>query len=128
MANPMPVPTRAELDILRVLWNKGGSTVREIHNSLKDARGTGYSTTLKLVQVMMEKGLVRRDDSSRPQRYWSTLPAEQTQTQLVDDLVQRAFSGSAAKLVLRAVAAQSVSEEELAEIRKLIDAAKGARK
>ena len=127
MPDPAPVPTRAELAILHALWDRAGSTVREIHNSLKDARGTGYSTTLKLIQVMTEKRLVRRD-RSRPQRYWATLREEQTQNQLVDDLVQRGFRGSAAKLVMRAVEAKRVSDLELAEIRKLIDEAKGGRK
>ena len=122
-----PVPTRAELAILRVLWDAGPSTVRQIHNALKDARGTGYSTTLKLIQVMTEKKLVQRD-KARPQRYWSTIPEEQTQIQLVDDLVQRGFRGSAMKLVLRAVSANCVSDKELAEIRKLIDEAKGEQK
>jgi len=119
-----PVPTKAELAILQVLWESGLRTVREIHNALKDQRGTGYSTTLKMIQVMTDKGLVRRDDSQRPQRYRAALPEEATQLQMVDDLIQRGFGGSALKLVLRAVSARRVSAEELADIRSLIDQAK----
>jgi BlaI family transcriptional regulator, penicillinase repressor len=122
----VPVPTRAELAILRALWDIGPATVRQLHNALKEARGTGYSTTLKLIQVMTEKGLVQRD-ASRPQRYWATLAEEHTQTQLVDDLIQRGFRGSAMKLVVSALSAKRVSKGELAEIRKLIEEAKGAR-
>lgn len=113
-------PTPAELAILQTLWARGPSTVREIHNALRTQRGTGRSTTLKLVQIMTEKGLLLRDDSVRPQVFRPARPREQTQTQLLDELIQRAFGGSAANLVLRAAAANRITTEELAQIRKLI--------
>lgn len=119
MAEPLS-PTAAELAILQVLWQRGPSTVRQIHNALQPERGTGYSTTLKMVQVMTEKGLVLKDDSRRPQVFTPSRPQEQTQIQLLDELIQRAFGGSAAKLVLRAAAAKRISPEELAEIKKMI--------
>lgn len=118
-------PTPVELAILQVLWQRGPSTVREIHNALKDERDTGYSTTLKMVQVMTEKGLVLKDDSVRPQVYTPAQPAERTQLQLIDELIQRAFGGSASEMVLRAASARRISPRELAEIKKLIERAKG---
>jgi BlaI family penicillinase repressor len=118
-------PTPVELAILQVLWQRGPSTVREIHNALKNERDTGQSTTLKMVQVMTEKGLVRKDESMRPQVYRPARPAEQTQLQLIDELIQRAFGGSASQLVLRAASAQRITPEELAEIKKLVQRAKG---
>ena len=118
-------PTQVELAILQVLWQRGPSTVREIHNALKDQRDTGQSTTLKMVQVMMEKGLVLKDESVRPQVYQPARPAEQTQLQLIDELIQRAFGGSASELVMRAASAKRITPRELAEIKKLIDRAKG---
>ena len=117
---PASVPTDVELGILSVLWQKGPSTVRQIHDVLKHDRNTGYSTTLKMIQVMTEKGLVLKDDSQRPQVYRPARPQEQTQLQLVDDLIQRGFGGSVAKLVLRAVSAKGISSGELAEIKKLL--------
>jgi BlaI family penicillinase repressor len=117
--------TPVELAILQVLWQRGPSTVREIHNALKNERDTGQSTTLKMVQVMTEKGLVRKDESMRPQVYRPARPAEQTQLQLIDELIQRAFGGSASQLVLRAASAQRITPEELAEIKKLVQRAKG---
>ena len=119
---PASVPTDVELSILNVLWQRGrgGATVREIHNALSDRRDTGYSTTLKMVQVMTEKGLVLKDESVRPQVYRPSAAQEKTQLQLLDDLIQRGFGGSAAKLVLRAVAAKRISGAELAEIKKLL--------
>ena len=117
---PASVPTDVELSILNVLWQRGPSTVREIHNALSQHRDTGYSTTLKMVQVMTEKGLVLKDDSQRPQVYRQATAQEKTQLQLLDDLIQRGFGGSAAKLVLRAVAAKRISGAELSEIKKLL--------
>lgn len=114
-------PTPVELAILQVLWERGPSTVREIHNALKPQRDTGYSTTLKMVQVMTDKGLVSRDDSRRPQVYRPSRRREQTQLQLLDELIQRAFGGSASKLVLRAASARRISPGELAEIKRLIE-------
>jgi BlaI family transcriptional regulator, penicillinase repressor len=114
-------PTEAELAILRVLWQLGPCTVREVNDALQKARGTGYTTTLKLLQIMTEKGLVRRNDSARSHVYQASAPAETTQRQLVRDLVDRAFGGSAQKLVMQALATRRASAEELAEIRGLLD-------
>jgi len=120
-------PTDVEVAILRVLWERGPSTVREVHGALQDRdRGeTGYSTTLKMMQVMLEKGLLSRDESRRPQVYAPSQPEAQTQRQMLDDLVVRVFGGSARKLVLRAVESEKVSAEELSEIRKLLKQLEG---
>lgn len=117
-------PTQVELAILQVLWRRGPSTVREIHDTLKKDRATGRSTTLKMVQVMTEKGLVLKDESVRPQVYRPARPGEQTQLQLIDELIQRAFGGSASELVLRAASAKRITARELAEIKKLIERAR----
>ena len=116
-------PTDAELILLRVLWDRGPSTVRQIVEVL--GRDTGYTTALKLLQIMTEKGLVRRDESERTHVYEAAYTEDETQKQLVSDLLDRAFGGSAAKLVLQALAARKASPEELAEIRKLIARRKG---
>ena len=120
-----PRPTDGELAILRVLWERGASTVRQVHDSLIRERPTAYTTALKLLQIMTEKGLVRRDESDRTHIYHARLSEEQTQRQLVRDLVDRAFGGSASKLVLQALATKRASAEELTEIRKLIDGRDG---
>lgn len=120
-----PSPTPVELAILQALWDLGPSTVRQIHNSLKSERDTGYSTTLKMVQVMTEKGLLLKDDTVRPQVYRPAQPREKTQLRLIDELIQRAFGGSASELVMRAAAGRRISPDELAEVRKLIEQAKG---
>jgi predicted transcriptional regulator len=117
-------PTEAELEILRVLWERGPSTVRQVHELLVTARETGYTTTLKLMQIMADKGLVTRDESARTHIYTARLSQETTQRQLVNDLVDRAFGGSAAELVLRALSTHQTTDEELGEIRKLIDEAR----
>ena len=114
-------PTDAELGILRVLWSRGPSTVRQI--ALEMGREAGYTTILKLLQIMTEKRLVVRDEAARTHIYEAAYTEEQTQRQLVTDLLERAFDGSAAKLVLQALAASRTSPEELAEIRKLLRAA-----
>ena len=121
MARPQPRPTDAELAILRVLWDRGASTVRQVHEALADTRETGYTTTLKLMQIMADKGLVKRNEAARTHVYSASAGEEQTQRQLVRDLVDRAFGGSAAQLVLRALSAEGASDAELKEIRKLID-------
>jgi predicted transcriptional regulator len=118
----LPRPTEAELAILRVLWDRGPSTVRDVQQALEDERGTGYTTALKLLQIMTEKGLVRRDDRQRTHVYEAVLPAEVTQRQLVRDLLDRAFGGSARQLVMQALSAERASKADLAEIRKLLDA------
>jgi BlaI family penicillinase repressor len=114
-------PTEAELAILRVLWERGPSTVRDVVEALHVSRGTGYTTTLKLMQIMTGKGLVRRDDAARSHVYEASEPAEATQRKLVGDLLEKAFGGSAQQLVIQALAAKRASLEELAEIRRLLD-------
>lgn len=116
-----PRPTDAELEILRVLWAKGASTVREVHEELNKNKNTGYTTVLKLMQIMSEKKLVRRDEDQRAHVYQAMLPQEATQGQLVRDLVERAFSGSAAGLVMQALASKPATREELRQIRQLLD-------
>lgn len=128
MPKALPRPTDAELAILRVLWEHGPSTVRRVHDALAEARETGYTTTLKLMQIMAEKGLVTRDESSRTHVYTAKLRQDETQRQLVTDLVDRAFGGSAAALVLQALSATSTSPEELKEIQQLIADYQEARK
>jgi BlaI family transcriptional regulator, penicillinase repressor len=117
---PLPHPTNVELAILRVLWQKGPSPVGVIHNAIGPQRKTSYSTTLKMVQVMFDKGILLRDESVRPHLYRPTTSKEQTQGELVDDLVQKAFGGAASHLVVRALSSRRVSPEELAEIRQFI--------
>jgi len=121
MAKSLPRPTDAELAILRVLWEHGPTTVRQVYEAMAGDRDTGYTTTLKLMQIMTEKGLVTRDESSRTHIYAARVSRDRTQRQLVNDLIDRAFGGSAAALVLQALSAQPTSEEELGEIRRLID-------
>ena len=118
----LPRPTEAELAILRVLWDRGPCTVRDVQEALEPERGTGYTTALKLLQIMTEKGLVRRDDRQRTHVFEAVLPAEATQRQLVRDLVDRAFGGSAQQLVMQALSAKKASKADLAEIRRLLDA------
>jgi predicted transcriptional regulator len=116
-----PRPTEAELELLRVLWHRGPSTVREIHDSLSQNKETGYTTALKLLQRMAEKGLVVRDESERSHVYSAAYQAEQTQRQLVRDLMRRAFGGSAAKLVVQLLSDEKASADDLAEIRQILD-------
>ena len=117
-------PTDVELEILAVLWELGPSTVRQVHRVLAAAKGTGYSTTLKMMQVMRDKGVLMCDDSVRPQVYRPAASRERTETRLVDDLIARAFGGSAGRLVMRALGAKRVGADELREIQRLIDQAK----
>lgn len=119
-----PRPTDAELAILRVLWDRGPSTVRQVHDVLNRERPSAYTTSLKLLQIMTEKGLVERDERDRTHIYRARLTEEQTQRQLVRDLVDRAFGGSATKLVMQALASRRASSDELREIRRLIDGAR----
>jgi predicted transcriptional regulator len=115
----LPRPTDAELAILRVLWERGPSTVREVHEVLQD--GSGYTTVLKMMQIMTEKGLVVRDESQRAHVYSARATQEKTQRQLVTDLVERAFGGSPAQLAMQALSTKKTSPEELAELRRLLD-------
>jgi predicted transcriptional regulator len=116
-----PRPTDAELGILNVLWRRGPSTVREVHEHLSGKKATGYTTVLKLMQIMTTKGLVERDERDRAHLYRARLAQEQTQRQLLSHLVERAFEGSAAKLVVQALSSKRASREELARIRELLD-------
>lgn len=127
MDEELPRPTDAELAILRVLWERGAATVRQVHEVLAEARVTGYTTTLKLMQIMAEKGLVTRDESARTHIYAARLTRDETQQQLVSDLLDRAFGGSAAALVLQALSAGETSPEELRQIRELIDRYRGGK-
>jgi predicted transcriptional regulator len=124
----LPKPTEGELAILQVLWQKGPSTVRQVHESLESARPTGYTTTLKLMQIMAEKGLVARDQTSRTHMYTAKLPQHQTQHQFVTDMIAKVFGGSSAQLVMHALSSHSASKEELAEIKHLIETKKDAKK
>ena len=121
MPRPLPRPTDAELAILRVLWEHGPATVRQVHEVLSNARETGYTTTLKLMQIMAEKGLVTRDESTRTHVYSARSSRDETQRQLVSDLVVRAFGGSAAALVMQALNAHRTTPEELKEIEDVIE-------
>ncbi len=114
-----PRPTDGEMAILRVLWDHGPATVRQIHEKL--GRETAYTTVLKLLQIMTEKGIVSRDESTRTHVYAAAQPAAQTQKLIVKDLLDRVFAGSSSNLVLQALAAKRATPEELAEIRKLLD-------
>ncbi len=118
---PSSHPTEAELEILNVLWRRGPSTVREVHEVLQADRTTGLTTTLKLLQVMTEKGLVTRGDEPRPHRYTPASPEEKTQAGLLGDLAQRAFEGSLRKLLIRAVEDGGLGSDELEELQALID-------
>jgi BlaI family transcriptional regulator, penicillinase repressor len=121
-------PTEAELAILRVLWERGAQSVRSVQRILNESKPTGYTTVLKLMQIMTEKGLVERDETQRPQIYRPRYTRERTQRQLVGDLLQRAFGGSVKALVLQALAVKKTPEAELEAIEKLLDQLEGERK
>ncbi|MCH7688436.1 MAG: BlaI/MecI/CopY family transcriptional regulator [Planctomycetes bacterium] len=120
-----PKPTGSELAILRVLWQRGPSTVRNVKDTLSVDKPTGYTTVLKLMQIMHEKGLLERDESRRPHIYRPQAPVERTQSQLLKDFVERVFAGSTQQLVLQALGTKNASPEELAEIRALLDEIEG---
>jgi BlaI family penicillinase repressor len=122
----LPRPTDAELAILGVLWRRGPCTVRQVHEELSRREPGGYTTVLKTLQIMTEKGLVTRDESQRAHVYSARLPEEETQSRLVGDLLDRAFEGSASRMVMRALSSRPASAEERAEIRKLLDELEGA--
>ena len=117
---PSSQPNDVELAILRALWERGPSSVREVHDTLKRSRETGYTSTLKMMQVMLEKGLLKRDESRRPQVYRPAVPEAQTQRKILHELIQKVFGGSARKLVLRAVESHRIDKDELTEIRDLL--------
>lgn len=117
-------PTGAELEILQVLWLQGPSTVRNVHNALKETHSTGYTTVLKIMQIMHEKGLLERDASSRAHIYKSLVSEDDTQSQFVNDLVSKVFAGSTSQLVVRALSDKS-SKEEIKQIRELLNRIEG---
>src|SRR5262245_3212074 len=114
-------PTKSELAILRVLWENGPASVREVQVILNEAKPTGYTTALKLLQIMTDKGLVERDESVRPQIYRARYSQQQTQQHLLSDLIQRAFGGSVKALVMQALATKKSSAKDLEAIEKLLD-------
>jgi BlaI family penicillinase repressor len=119
---PATRPTDTELAILSVLWGEGPSTVREVHRRMAAVNPVGYTTVLKLLQIMTDKGLVRRDESSRAHVYEAAVSQERTQRHLVGDLLDRAFEGSAGRLVMQALEARPATDEEIEEIRQMLDA------
>ncbi len=121
MAAEPPRPTDAELEILTVLWSLGPATVREVHDVINRRRPAQYSTVLKFMQIMAEKGLVRRDEKQRAHIYAAARPREWTQRQLAGDLLERAFAGSAKTLLIGALSARKATKEDLAEMRNLLD-------
>ncbi len=124
----LPKPTDAELAILRVLWERGPSTVRDVWEQLSPKRQTGYTTMLKLMQIMAQKGLLQRDEAERSHVYRAVRNEEQTQRQVVGHLLERLFSGSATKLVMQALATKKATPAELEEIRRLLgDMEKGSK-
>jgi predicted transcriptional regulator len=123
-----PKPTDAELAILRVLWERGPSTVRETWEQLRARRQTGYTTVLKLMQIMFDKGLVRRDETRRSHVYAASRSRERTQRQIVGHLLERVFGGSAPALAMQALAGRKATPEELAQIRRLLDDMEGGSK
>ena len=114
-------PTAAELEILRVLWSRGPSTVREVHESLQEKKSLGYTSVLKFLQIMITKGTVRRNETHRAHVYEACLPAEQTKRQLAGDMLQRVFEGSASQLMMHALAGRKASPEEIQELRRILD-------
>jgi len=116
-----PKPTAAELEILQVLWERGPSTVRDVHEALHEKKDLGYTTVLKLMQIMTTKGLVRRDEKQRAHVYEACQPAERTKRQFAADMLQRVFDGSASDLMLHALAGHTASKEEMEELRRLLD-------
>jgi BlaI family penicillinase repressor len=121
MVKRTPRPTDAELEILKTLWSLGPSTVRDIHTAIEVRKPTQYTTVLKLLQIMTEKGLVTRDEQQRAHIYTAAHPMEETQRQLAGDLLTRAFNGSARSLMMGALQAGKTSKREILELRKLLD-------
>lgn len=127
-AKDPPNPTEAELEILHVLWERGPSTVREVFEEIQRVRPSVYTTVLKLMQIMTEKGLVRRDETERAHVYKATRTRERTQRRLLGDLLDRAFNGSASQLVMQALSARRASSAEIAEIREMLDELEGRKR
>ena len=114
-------PTESELEILQILWDKEQATVREVHEELSKNKDSGYTTTLKLLQIMFEKGLVTRDDSNKTHIYTAAVSRQKTQKQLLDKMINTLFAGSSTQLVLQALGNQKASKDELEEIQKYLD-------
>ncbi|HTF22799.1 MAG TPA: BlaI/MecI/CopY family transcriptional regulator [Candidatus Limnocylindria bacterium] len=122
---PLQKPTVSELEILRVLWARGPSTVREVHEELSEKKTLGYTTVLKLLQIMTAKGTVRRNEEQRAHVYEACQPATETKRQLVGDVLQRVFEGSASELMIHALEGRRTSKKELDELRRLLDEYEG---
>lgn len=118
---PALKPTESELEILNILWSRGKATVREVHEELSEYKDSGYTTTLKLMQIMHEKGIVKRDDSSKTHVYQSNINKEKTQRQMVGKMVDALFGGSTSQLVMQALGNKAPNEKELEEIQRLLD-------
>ncbi|HVX61855.1 MAG TPA: BlaI/MecI/CopY family transcriptional regulator [Pirellulales bacterium] len=128
MARPASLqPTEVELQILRILWQRGGATAREIHNLLAEVeeRETTYSTTVKMLSVMLDKGLVKRDETASPQVYRAAASQKHTQRKMLRDLIEKAYDGSAMSLVMQALSSTRATAEELAEIRQMVEELEG---
>ena len=121
-----PKPTAAELEILRVLWRRGPSTVNQVHPDLERGDRVGYTTVLKLLQIMFEKGLVRRDESTRPHVFRAAVAEAEVKRRFVTDLLEQVFDGSATSLAMQALSARRATPEELRKLRKLLDDIEGA--
>jgi BlaI family penicillinase repressor len=121
MKQSLQKPTASELEILRVLWTRGPSTVREVYDSLNEKRAIGYTSVLKFLQIMTAKGTVRRNEAQRAHVYEACVPAEQTKRQLAGDMLQRVFEGSASQLMMHALAGRRASRQEIDELRHLLD-------
>ena len=121
MRTNYPEPTESEVEILQILWQKGSATVREVHEVLETKKDVGYTTTLKLMQIMVEKGIVDRDTSKRIHIYKPLIPQSSVENNLINKLRQKIFSGSASRLVIGALSSEPVSEQELEEIREFLD-------
>lgn len=117
----MPRPTDSELEILHVLWERGPCTVREVHEVLSKSKPIGYTTVLKLMQIMAEKGTVRRNEDQRAHVYQASAPRQETQRRIVGEMLDRVFGGSASQLVMQALATKKASAGELAQIRRMLD-------
>ena len=122
---PLQKPTASELEILRVLWDRGPSTVREVYDALREKKDLGYTTVLKLLQIMTAKGTVRRNEEQRAHVYEACQPATETKRQLVGDVLQRGFEGSASELMIHALEGRRTSKKELDELRRLLDEYEG---
>ena len=122
---PLQKPTASELEILRVLWERGPSTVRDVHEALREKKDLGYTTVLKLLQIMTAKGTVRRNEEQRAHVYEACQPATETKRLLVGDVLERVFEGSASELMIHALEGRRTSKEELGELRRLLDEYEG---